>query len=383
MSVLHGVSADAPDDFVWLNTAHQGLLADAAVPALEQALAWKRAPYHLTGDRFGETAERLRGSLARLLTASADDIALANSASYGLHVLAHAMPWQPGDEILLVADDFPSNHLPWTLLAERGVTTRVLSPAGGAPTAAEIDAAIGPRTRLLCLSWVFSLNGHVADLAGIGAACRDRGVAFAVNASQGLGALPLSVADLPIDALVSVGFKWLRGPYGTGLLWLHPAFRDRLRPLKRYWLTLMDERALAQPNLALDIGDDGTARAFDVFGTASFFNTLPWTAAVDDLLTVGLEAIAARNRSLVQRLIDGLDRRAFRVLSPEDPAHRSSLVYLSHVEPARNDAIAPALAGRRIFIAARAGALRVSPHYHNGDADIDRLLSALDNLKQG
>ena len=380
MAMLDIAAADGADGFVWLNTAHQGVLPDAAVPALEQALAWKRAPFHLTGQRFGETAEGLRATLARLLDADADDVALANAASYGLHVLAHAMLWAAGDEILLVARDFPSNHLPWTLLEDRGVATRVLRPAGGAPTAEEVAAALSPRTRLVCLSWVFSFTGHVTDLAAVGEVCRARGVAFAVNASQGLGAMPLSVRDLPVDALVSVGFKWLRGPYGTGLLWLHPRFRRTLRPTKRYWLAVMDERDLSRETLDLDTAEDGTARAYDVFGTASFFNTLPWQAAVEHLLAIGVDAVARANRHLVQRLLDGLDRRVFDVLSPEDGAQRSALVYLRHREAERNPAIAAALADQRIFIASRAGALRVAPHHHNSEADIDRLLSALHAL---
>lgn len=367
----------SPGGHVWLNAAHQGALPLAAAEAAAEAIRWKLHPHHLTAERFHDVPEHLRAVLARLLDVPAEQVALANSASYGLHVIVHTFPWETGDEVLLVANDFPSDLLPWRLLRERGVSIRLLTPAHGGPGADEVAASIGPRTRLFCSSWVYSLSGHAIDLAAVGAACRERGVAFVVNASQGLGALPLAPASLSIDALVSVGFKWLCGPYGTGLLWLSPGFRERLEPFKVYWLTMMSEADLSRAQFDLDIPENPTARAYDVFEPASFFNVLPWHAAVEHLLSIGIDTIAAYDQGLVKRLLEGIDTDRFRILSPVSGAARSTLVFLSHRDASRNEAIRVQLEASSIHVSGRAGSLRVAPHLYNTVEEIEVLLEAL------
>jgi cysteine desulfurase/selenocysteine lyase len=362
---------------VWLNAAHQGPLPVAAVEAALEAIRWKLQPHHMTGDAFQAVPEDMRDTLGRLLGVPADEIALANSASYGLHVITHAYPWRDGDEILLVENDFHSDLLPWRLLEDQGVSIRMLKPAGGVPEAEEVEAAIGPRTRLFCSSWVFSFTGWTLDLATVGRVCRDHGVAFVVNASRGLGARPLAPASLSVDALVSVGFKWLCGPYGTGLLWMRPAFRERLRRLKAYWLTMISESDLSQGHVEPDPSQPRDARAYDVFEPANFFNILPWRAAVAHLLDIGIERIAAHDQALVQRLLDGLDARRFRLLSPAEGPERSTLVYLTHVDPEQNEVILARLHAADIHIAARAGSLRIAPHLYNTPDEIDKLLRLL------
>jgi hypothetical protein len=213
---------------VWLNTAHQGPLPEPAVAEAEEAIAWKRAPHHLVGRRFHEVPARLRRAVAALVGVSADDVVVTNGASYGVHLLANGLPLGPGDEVLVMAGDFPSNVLPWLGLAARGVTVRRLVSRRGRPVvdpddlAEALGAPGAGRPRVLCLSWVHSFTGHATDLAALGALCRARGVAFVVNTTQGLGARRLDLPSLPVDAVVNAGWKWLCGPYGTGFL-LAPA----------------------------------------------------------------------------------------------------------------------------------------------------------------
>ena len=84
--------------------------------------------------------------------------------------------------------------------------------------AGQLEAELTPATRLFCTSWVFSFTGHMIDLAAVGRVCRRAGVTFVVNGSQAVGAVPLDLADLPVDALVSCGFKWLCGLWDRVLL---------------------------------------------------------------------------------------------------------------------------------------------------------------------
>jgi hypothetical protein len=93
----------------------------------------------------------------------------------------------------------------------------------------------------------------------------------------------------PVDALVSAGFKWLCGPYGTGFCWISRQLRERLEPPKAYWLSMLTQEDLARP-LDVRLKTGLGVRAFDVFGTANFFNFVAWTASLELLLERGVEA---------------------------------------------------------------------------------------------
>ncbi len=365
------------DGRLWLNCAHQGPLPRVAASAAEEAIAWKRAPYHLTTERFSGVPQRLKQALGRLINAPAEEIILGNSASYGLHLLANGIRWQAGDEVLLLKNDFPSDILPWLMLAERGVTTRFIEPRNYVPQADELLASITPATRVFCATLAHSFSGYAVDARALGEVCRARGVKFVLNASQALGARPFSVADTPVDAVVSVGFKWLCGPYGTGFCWLRPELRESLRRTQAYWLSMQTADELSGEQGAPALRDDLGARAFDVFGTANFFNFKPWTASVEYLLEQGIENVAAHDDRLVSTFIAGLDRSHYEILSPMAGPQRSTLILISHQQPERNTAIHERLRQQGIYVALRRGRLRISPHIHLTDEDVAQALAAL------
>src|SRR5262249_22287436 len=154
-----------------------------------------------------------------------------------------------------------------------GVRVRLLRPKAALPDQDELRQAITPRTRLFCTTWVHSFSGFAGDLEGLGSVCRDGKVIFVVNASQALGARPLDVRVVPIDAVVSVGFKWLCGPYGTGFCWIRPDLLESLKYNQNYWLAEMTADDLAREGGEIHASDGPpTARTYDVFGTANFFN---------------------------------------------------------------------------------------------------------------
>ena len=366
------------DGKVWLNCAHQGPLPRVAAEEAREAIAWKVRPWELTSERFAEVPARLRRALGRLLGADAGEVVLGNSSSYGLHLIANGFPWKGGDEILLIREDFPSDILPWLALEDRGVHIRYVQSLGPLPSPEELQAALTPRTRVFCTTWVHSLSGAACDLQALGTLCRANGTKFVVNASQAVGARPLQVATAPVDAVLGVGFKWLCGPYGTGYLWMRPELLRLLHYNQAYWLAQMT---------AEDLGKEGrqttraagppTARTYDVFGTANFLNFKPWSASLEYLLGIGIEAIEAHDQRLVQRLLDGLDRTKFTVRSPQAPANRSTLVFITHKDGARNHQIADRLKRQGVEVAYRTGALRLSPHLYNTTADIDQALELL------
>lgn len=388
------------DARVWMNCAHQGPLPRVAARAARRELAKKIRPYAIDDDSFHRVPDRLRRVLGRLVGAPPAEIVLGDSTSYGLHLLANGLPWRHGDEILLVQGDFPATILPWLGLREKGVRVRFLEPRRGSPTdrptrrptpqptvhptPEDVEARMTPRTRLVCASWVSSFTGAALDLQGIGSVCRDRGVAFVVNGSQGVGSLAVDVGTLPVDALACCGSKWLCGPYGTGFLWLRPDLLDKLGCNRAYWLPRQRGRPLDEMRrgvrLREPVPDTHThvgASKYDVFGTANFLNFVPWTRALEYLLEVGIGRIEARNAALVDRLVEGLLDHGFDVCSPPSGPRRSCLVLFSHPRADRNHALVRALSRAGVHVALRDGKVRASPHLYNTPADVERTLEVL------
>ena len=365
------------DGRIWLNVAHQGPLPRKARDAVEQVADDKTAPHRMSDDSFWRVPAALKRALSPFIGAPAEDIILGNSTSYGLHLLVHGMTWRDGDEVLFVEGEFPATLVPWMWLRDRGVRIRVVRPRTRPLEAAQLADEISDRTRLFCSSWVFSLTGEAIDIDAIGEVCRQRDVCFVLNATQAVGARPLDVASVPVDALVSCGFKWLCGPYGTGFCWIRPELLSRLDYHQDYWLAHMEQADLATEG-GYGLREEIGAGRFDVFGTANFFNFVPWTAALEQLGDVGVEAIGAHDDHLVDLIVselDGSDR--LRVLSPLSGPPRSTIVVLSHADPDANPTLHAGLREAGIDVALRAGNLRISPHLHNDEHDIRSALAVL------
>ncbi|MCB9645944.1 MAG: aminotransferase class V-fold PLP-dependent enzyme [Deltaproteobacteria bacterium] len=364
---------------IWLNTAHQGALPSRAAAATRLAIEWKMRPAALTSDRFAAVPSRLRCALGELIGAPDDQIMLANSASYGLQVLAEAWPWQAGDEVLVSATDFPSDILPWLTLESRfGVRVRRVMPTGAVISPDELSEAITASTRLFCTSWVHSFTGHAVDLDALGEICRARGVTFVVNASQAIGARDLQVGDHPIDAMTSVGFKWLCGPYGTGFCWLSPEVLQRLRRTRAYWLSMLTADDLAGDLGELKIGPIQSAIDLDVFGTANFFNFTALAAAVELHLELGPAAISTHDQALVEALVAASEDHGLRLISPREPSFkRSTLVLVGHEDKARLHRLGQALLRADVHIAVRGGAIRFAPHLYNSIEQVELVRAVL------
>jgi cysteine desulfurase / selenocysteine lyase len=366
------------DGRIWLNAAHQGPLPRVAVEEAARALAQKAAPHRIADEAFVEVPRRLRELLGRLIGAPPEQVVLGNSASWGLHVLAAGLPWQEDDEILVLADEFPATIFPWLVTERRGVIVRRLELDEPVLQPERLGRELGAATRLVAVNWVRSLTGHVVDLAGLNEVCAAAGVHLVVNATQGLGALPLDVRELPVAAITSSGFKWLCGPYATGFAWVRPDVLETMAPVQAYWLALPD-------GLDLDLNregehrlrDDLGARAYDVFGTANFLNFMPWAASLEYLLEQGIDAIAEHDQALVSTLVEGLDGTRYRFVSPTEPGERAAIVVVSASDERRNTELHELLGRSGVDVALRAGNLRLSPHLYNTRAEIDRVLALL------
>lgn len=196
-----------------------------------------------------------------------------------------------------------------------------------------------------------------------------------VNGSQAIGARPLDATSLPIDAVVSCGYKWLCGPYATGFAWLHQDLLERLRPQQAYWLAMQSGRSLnhmRDTSLRTDLG----VRAFDVFCPANFLTVLPWIESLQLIVETGVEEIAKWDQQLVDQLVDGLNPDLYRLVSPAEGPGRSTLVVLEKID-GTSEQRHEQLARDGFDVAYREGNLRLSPHLFNTTEQLEMTLDAL------
>lgn len=184
-----------------------------------------------------------------------------------------------------------------------------------------------------------------------------------------------------MDALVSCGFKWLCGPYGTGFCWLAPGLLASLTSPPAYWLAHSTQEDLGQDR-GYRLRDDLGAACYDVAGTANFLTFRPWTASVSYLLDLGVDRVAAWDQALVERFLQGLDPGRYRLVSPRDGPGRSALVVFGPHNGDRTPRLHQRLTAAGVDVAYRRGQLRVSPHLYNTPADIDRALEVLDTAEE-
>ena len=225
--------------------------------------------------------------------------------------------------------------------------------------------------RLLSLSSVQFGSGFRSDLVRLGELCRERGVLFCVDAIQSLGCLPLRVEEAAIDFLASDGHKWLLSVEGCGIFFCSRRVLDRLRPRIVGWRSVIDNHDFDSYHLDLQPGagrfEEGTPNTAGIFALG---------AAIDLLLELGIEPIAEHVLALTARLAEGLLARGATLLSPRGDGEASGIVSFTIREEPPAETVRR-LRRRRIFVVARRGGVRVSPHFYNSESEVDALLEAL------
>jgi cysteine desulfurase/selenocysteine lyase len=361
-------------------TGHCAYLNHAGTAPLSRRGAERMAALADTVSRTGDRVwserqrevERVRGMAARLLGArEAHEVAFVENTSTALSIVAQGLDWQPGDNVVGAALEFPSNVYPWMQLADKGVEYRRAEERDGRIDPGELLSLIDERTRMLALSWVQYASGFRSDLALLGRACRERGVLFVVDVIQGLGALPLDVERDLVDVAAASSHKWLLGVEGLGLLYVSDRVIDQLRPARSGWRSMRDTFKWTDYSLSWNDG----AKRFES-GTLNVYGIVALGGSLEILLEAGAEALERRVLALADRAARGLADLGFSLVSSRAPGETSGIVAATH--PSLNPSeLVRRLDGKDIVVAARAGRLRFSSHFYNSEEEIDRALAAL------
>ena len=355
------------NNLIYFNHAAVGPLSTRAYEAMEGHARDQRDLGALHWREWYAEIARVRESAARLIGAAAEEIAILKNTSEGLSFVAGGLRWERGDNVVTTALEFPSNWTPWKRLEEKGVECRVAA----LPTVDALEPLLDARTRLVTLSSVAFHNGFYADLEAIGELCARRNVLFCVDAIQSVGVLPIDVRKARIDFLASDGHKWVCGPEGAAIFYVAAERRELLDPLESGW-TNVDRKGKF-----IDCGLDWLpdARRFEA-GSLNTNGVYGLRAALDLILEIGIDVIAARALEAANALADGLESIGWSVASPRPL--RSPIVGVTPPDVEKSLLWwHRRLEEERIVCAPREGLLRFSPHYYNDAAEAARIVEVL------
>jgi selenocysteine lyase/cysteine desulfurase len=325
--------------------------------------------------RWARRMESLRGTAAAMIHADPPEIALVPNTTTGISLVAEGLPWQAGDNVVTLANEFPSNIYPWMNLQSRGVETRLVPVDGGRVDLGRIEDAIDARTRIVTISWVGYASGWRIDPAEVAALAHRRGALFFLDAIQGLGVFPLDVQASGIDFLAADGHKWMLGPEGAGLLYIRREHLDRLRPMICGWHSVLagSRYDLIEFNLK-------PAAVRYEGGSQNMVGFTGLNASLEMLRDLGVGSQSSPVADCVLEFADyavaKLHELSLPLVSPHDGNYRSGIVTFQtpNADPLK---IRQQLADRGIAVACRGGGIRLSPHGYATEEEIDRLMETL------
>lgn len=352
---------------IYLNHAAISPFSTHVLQAINFALTERSTGVIDTYQQGLEEKDKLKSNLAALIHGKKEHIALITNTSEGLNWFVNSLRWQPGDRILLVEGEFPTNIYPFMNMERRGIEIDFVPLRNGAILLEDIEKMITGKTRLLSISFVEFFTGFRNDLKTIGQLCKSKKVLLSVDGIQGVGAIPLNVEEAQIDFLANGGHKWLMGPMGSGFMYLRPEIIQQMDPVFAGWLSVKDSWNFL--DYRLDFLDD--AARFEM-ATQNYLGICGLRAATDLLVENNPDNTFRHLLELGDRMITGLRELGMEYIGSEERAHRSG-IYTFKTNKAED--LTAYLKKQKIQVSLRNGAMRVSPHFYNSLDEIDQLIS--------
>jgi selenocysteine lyase/cysteine desulfurase len=347
-------------------------------PTRETLLRWSQEASE-EGDtvwpEWARGVERTRQTAASMIGASPDEIALVSNTTTGISLVAEGYPWSDGDNIVTLANEFPSNLYPWMNLASRGVETRLVPVDEAAVDFGRILEHCDEQTRMISVSWVGYATGWRLDVAELVRLAHARGILVFLDAIQGLGVFPLNVQDSAVDFLAADGHKWMLGPEGAGLLYVRQEHLRTLRPLGVGWNSVVHKHDYSHIEFELR---ESAARYEG--GSQNMSGLLAFGASLDMLSAFGVtpqqSPIADQVVAIADLACQRLETIGASIISNRNANHRSGIVAFEF--PGRDSAqLRSRCLQQNVVLSCRGGRLRISPHAYANAQDVDRLIQAL------
>lgn len=374
MTLPSAVAAEFPiaAQATYLNHAASAPLPARSAAVLRRYVDDRQRLFHLyqTGTQDYDTTE-LRKKLGRLLGVPPARVGFVPTTTDGIGMALNGLPWRPGDNVVVPANEFPGVMYACLHLASRGVEVRQAPVASGHLDLADVFAATDRRTRAVVVSHVHWHTGHRIDLGELAGECQARGVLSIVDAIQSVGAVPVDLTATPIDVLITGTYKWLMGTHGLATIAVSERAFAEIIPDRAGWAS-MATSVHARP--ALVWAPD--ARRYSV-GGASDPALMVLEASVDLLLEVGVGAIQRQIASLLGPMAAGLQAAGLTLNTRMDATPSPTFLSATTGDVDRDRRLVERLVADRIIVARRGPGIRISPHFYNSLADIERLIGAV------
>jgi selenocysteine lyase/cysteine desulfurase len=372
-----------PRDICYLNSASYSPLPLRTLEAGRAAVLRKGTPWTLEPAFANGQHARARTAAARLINADVADIALIPSISYGVATAAKVLTIERGARVIVLENDHSSPVLEWqTRAAAQGFVVETVRQPDDADWTAAILAAIerpdAAPVGLASISSVHWSDGGLIDIEKVGAALRQRGASFLVDATHSVGVLTMDVRRLDPDFVIFPTYKWLLGPYGRAFLYIARRHQGGI-PLEQ---TASGRRNVRAENAVYfaDAGYVADARRFDMGERDHFISMEMASIGMEMMADWGAAAVVQRLTMLTDRIADGV--RDIGVSVPERGVRAPHILSLGFKD-GMPEGLVDGLASEGVFVAARLGRMRISPHLFNDEADADRFVAALTRRLQG
>lgn len=358
----------------------------AAVAPLPQPTVDRIAAFTRQASCEGDTAwpewakemEAMRRGVADWIGAETEEVAFVPNTTFGINMVAEGWPWQAGDNVVIPAGEFPSNHFPWQNQETRGVELRVVGEPGGPVDLDAIAAAIDESTRIVAASWVGYASGFRLNVDKLVEIAHQRGAAVFLDAIQGLGLFPLNVKNTPIDFMAADGHKWMLGPEGAGITYIKKELLDRLRCGVVGWNSVRGGHQFGKAEFQLR---DEAARyeggSANMIGLLAMHRSLQIFWQIEQV--TGREGIGNRVLELADAAEQRLTAAGARLFLPKQRENRSGIV-LFDVPGHEPAAVRAACLEAGIVVSCRGGGVRASLHAYNTIEEIERLAGLVAEL---
>jgi selenocysteine lyase/cysteine desulfurase len=317
-----------------------------------------------------------RALAAGMLGGQPDEIAFVGPTSLALSFIAGGLRFRRTDHVLVYLDDYPSNVYPWMALAERGVEVRFLNVRElGRIRPVDVLGQVDEGTKLVALASAHFIAGYRVDVDAIGAALRERGILFSLDAIQTVGAFPTSTRN--VDFLAADAHKWMLGPCAAGLLFVRREVQERLHPIVFGWNNVRSPGFVAQEEMELRSG----AARYEA-GSHNLLGLVGLNAALGLLHEIGIEQIGTELLRKRAWLVPALMTKGYIVLQANAPTANASGIVSFFKPDTDMRALHATLEAARILTSLRTDRtgqayIRLSPHFYNTDAELHRVLEQL------
>ncbi len=376
------IQADFPvnENLIWLNNSGATPIPR---PVLNTLTSWlenysrfgilAKGTGRGQSDFYSEIKSSIYNQLAILMNAKPEEVVLVHNTAEAMNFISHGIDLKPGDEIIVLENEYPSNIYPWEHWRQKGVRW-VTTPMADNPETfvTGFTKLISKRTRLVALSAVHWCTGFLLPLGQIGKICQENSIEFIVDASQGIGMINLDVKTQNIDYMAFAAWKWLMGPVGLGGMFISEKRLQSLKPIFKGTDSVVADANYFPYREELK----PTADRF-CYSTANFNDWVYFDASLKYLNSIGFENVHIRIQELGKYLSEGLKELGFDLVNPV----QSSTGIVAASKPTVDSAsVVKALKEKGIIAAERLGRIRFSPHIYNSFSQLDRVLVELSHL---